>query len=807
MTISPRHAETLEFPKVLSLLVRHASFSASASLAESLQPSTEYEWIVRDHETVAEARRLLEARPGALIRGAYDVRPHARHAGLGGSLQPWQLLEIASTVAAGRWTRALLLREEFRLPNLAEQAGRIADLDALEDTIRQSMDDEGTILDSASPRLAAIRLQLRTSHERLLRRLNEMIASPTVREALQEPVITIRAGRYVLPVKADFRGRVRGIVHDQSGSGATLFIEPLNIVELANHWRELASQEQEEIEAILRELSARVARVEAAVAETVAALAQIDLALAKAKLAVEMRAERPIVVRVPSKFEPPQPVVDLRQARHPLLHGDVVPIDIGLGGDFDTLLISGPNTGGKTVALKTVGLLALMSQAGLQIPVAPGSRVAVFSGVYADIGDEQSIEQSLSTFSSHVSRVIEILGAADSSSLVLLDEIGAGTDPQEGSALGRALLDYLTQRRVFTVATTHSSELKAFAATTPRVQNASVEFDVETLRPTYHLTIGLPGLSNALTIAERLGMPSEIISRARRGLDPEERGTAELIGDIQQQLTEARTERAEAGRLRAEADAAHRELQERLANVQAERDRALSEAEHESRAMILELERELDTIRRQVRGLSDERKKVAELEASLADIRRQHTERRQRAPLATPARALRVGDAVTIAGLGTSGILRSEPADGGTAEVDVGGMRVRVPIRELARASSSDSRRSGRAAESVAAAGGRPGYERFPEPPRTPAWRPIDSEIDLRGLTADEARAKLDQDLSDAYSHGLQSVRVIHGKGAGVLREVVRDLAARHPLVSGHKLADPQHGGDGATEIQLVSRV
>jgi DNA mismatch repair protein MutS2 len=800
MPISARHAEALEFPKVLALLRRHASFSASASLADALAPSTDYDWIVREQETVAEARRLLEVRPNLVIRGAHDIRQHVHHAALGGALQPWQLLEIASTVAAGRATRNLLLRDELRLPTLAEHAARIVNLDSIEHAIREAIDDEGVILDSASPRLGLLRSQLRTAHERVLRRLNEMMAAPNVREALQEPVVTIRGGRYVLPVKADFRGRVRGIVHDQSGSGATLFIEPLGVVELANHWRELQSQEEEEIEQILRDLSLRIGRAQTPLVDLVEALATIDLAIARAKLAAEMRAERPTMIPVPPRPAPPEAVVDLRQARHPLLHGEVVPIDVQLGRSFDILLISGPNTGGKTVALKTVGLFALMAQAGLQVPANPGSRLGVFSGVFADIGDEQSIEQSLSTFSSHVSRVIEIISAADASSLVLLDEIGAGTDPQEGSALGRSLLAYLARRRVYTVATTHSSELKTFAATTPRVENASVQFDVETLRPTYHLTIGLPGVSNALTIAERLGMPTEIIEGARRSLDPDERRTDELLGDIHEQLAATRAERAEIAEQRLAAEATARAAQQRLAEIEAEREGMLRAADNEARAMIADLERELDSLRRQVRGLAAERQKVAEVEAELAALRRQRLGNRAARP-APPLPALRVGDPVTVSALGTSGILRSDPSEGPTAEVEVGGMRVRVPVRELVPAGGSPQR--DRPERPKVAAGG---YQ-APISRATDEWTPTQGELDLRGMTADEARARLDQYLSDAYTEGLAAIRVIHGKGAGILREVVRDLAGHHPLVQSHRLADAHHGGEGATEITLAARI
>ncbi|MBI4213352.1 MAG: endonuclease MutS2 [Chloroflexi bacterium] len=780
-----------------ALLRRHTSFAASSALADGLMPSIDLEEILREQDTVAEARLLFESRPGTGVRAAHDIRPYVRHATLAGVLQPWQLLEIATTISAGRSIRALLLREEFRAPNLVAHAERIADLSPLENAIRRAMDDERAILDSASARLYALRSQVRLAHERLLRRLNEMMAIPNVREALQEVVVTMRSGRYVLPVKADFRGRVPGIVHDQSGSGVTLFVEPLSIVDLANQWRELGLQEQQEIEHILKQLSAQIAKAAAPLTHLVEALAALDLAFARAKLAQEMRAERPQVDPIPDRSHPRE-VVSLRQARHPLLHGDVVPIDIELGREFDTLLISGPNTGGKTVALKTVGLLALMAQAGLQIPAAPGSRVSAFHGVYADIGDEQSIEQSLSTFSSHVSRIVEILDSADSASLVLLDEIGAGTDPQEGSALGRALLAHLAQARIYTVATTHSSELKIFASHTARIENASVQFDVETLRPTYHLLLGVPGLSNALTIAERLGMPREIIEAAREALEPSERRADELLGDIHEQLGQVRVERATALRSRREAERVEQELQARLAAVEQERQVILRNAEREGAAMVSDLQRELETLRRELRGAAEERKTISAIEERLA-VTWAEQQKARRSSRPSEALSPRVGEAVTVEPLGVVGIVRAIPDASDAIEVDVGGMRIRVAARDLRPAPPAAVPRAERTSPDP-----RYTHEIHPASERSPA---PDTELDLRGLTAEEARARLDQYLSEAYMRGLHSVRVIHGKGAGVLREVVRDLISDHALVQGHKLAEPRHGGDGATEIELASRI
>lgn len=824
MAILARHADTLEFPKIRALLRRQTSFSASEALADALAPTTDPEAIEREQDAVAEACRLLEARPGSGIRGAHDIRGHVRHAELAGSLQPWQLLEIAATIASGRAIRNLLLREELRVPTLAEQARRILDLGPIEDAIRIALDDDGAILDTASARLQAIRQQLRTAHERLVRRLNELVASQSVREALQEPVVTMRAGRYVVPVKADFRGRVPGIVHDQSGSGATVFVEPLAVIELANRWREMTLQEQEEIELILRDLSARVGQAAPDLVELVEALALIDLTFAKAKLAEAMDASRPVLRAIPplsqgegrgegwpAGEQQPEDVVFLRRARHPLLAGGVVPIDVRLGRDFDILLISGPNTGGKTVALKTVGLLALMAQAGLQIPADPGSQLAVFSGIYADIGDEQSIEQSLSTFSSHVSHIIEILSVADSGSIALLDEIGAGTDPQEGSALGRALLGFLKERRIYTVATTHSSELKIFASSTPRVQNASVEFDVETLRPTYRLNIGLPGQSNAITIAERLGMPSEVVSAAREALQPLDRRTDELLGEIHQQLAQARAERNQAAHLRRESEQTLDELHARLAAVEEERRTIIDRAQRDAAAMVADLERELDLLRRDARGLADERKRAAELQQRLAAVWDEQRSR-QRASAPPPAAGLRVGDVIAVESLGLTGFLRSPIEGSDEVEIEVGNMRVWVPAQDVRPAPAAAARAARRVPPSPEVGWGegeRTGRvvsadQRDQAPSLLP---PADAQVDLRGLTGEEARAQLDQYLSDAYMDGLHTVRVVHGKGAGVLREVVRELVSGHPLVRAHQVAAPRDGGEGATIVQLVSRV
>jgi DNA mismatch repair protein MutS2 len=819
MPILTRYLQTLEFDKILELLRQRCTFSATEALVHDLLPSTELSEVTRRQNATEEARRLLEVRPNTGVRGARDIRGHVRRASVGGSLNPSELLDVAGTIGAGRSVRTLLERQEVRVPTLARLAQHITNLDELEATIRNAIDDEGQVLDGASERLRHIRQEMRQAYDRLMRRLNELIASSAFRDALQDPVVTMRGGRYVVPVKADFRGRVRGIIHDQSASGATFFIEPLPIVELTNTWRQHGIEEEREIERVLKELSERVHAAQYGLLDTVDALAAIDLAFAMGKLAIEMEATRPLL----NKIEPPRPdplptgggavgrggaaptpagrhlVARLIGARHPLLRGDVVPIDVDLGDQFDVLLITGPNTGGKTVALKTVGLLAAMAQAGLQIPALEGSSLAVFSGLYADIGDEQSIEQSLSTFSSHVTRIVDILRSADWASLVLLDEVGAGTDPQEGAALSRAILQHLVDSRIYAIATTHYSELKTFAYATPRVENASVEFDTESLRPTYRLIIGLPGRSNALAIAERLGMPTSIIRDARGQAHPTERRVDELLEEIHQHLAQARTDRAESAQLRTAAERANNELRAKLASVERERRSILEEAEAEREGTISELAREADALRRELRGLRSERERLAAIEGRIAGLRGAGPARQQ--PAVGESAPFTIGDTVEVTSLGTTGIVRSIPTSGGAVEVEIAGKRVRVSPSQLVKRETPRPAPSPRH-EAVAA-----GVLMPVESNRgfSDEWAPVESQLDLRGLTTEEARYRLDQYLNDAYMEGARTVRVIHGKGTGAVRQTVRDLLADHPLVASHQVAERHEGGEGATVVRLAS--
>jgi DNA mismatch repair protein MutS2 len=617
------------------------------------------------------------------------------------------------------------------------------------------------------------------------------MASAPFRDAVQDPVVTQRAGRYVIPIRAEFRGAVPGIVHDQSASGATLFVEPLAVVEMGNRWRTLRLDEEREVERILRALSLEVGQDAEALTRSVEGLAQIDLARASAALAEQQRASAPELVRLPRP--PGQPVLKLIQARHPLLRGTVVPITLELGGDFDVLLITGPNTGGKTVALKTAGLLSLMATAGLYVPADEGSLVAVFERTQADIGDEQSLQQSLSTFSGHVSRIVRMLHDADSCSLILLDELGAGTDPREGAAIARALLDFLRSRGAYVIATTHYPELKSYADVTERVENASVEFDLQTLSPTYRLMIGTPGRSNALAIAERLGMPGEVLEAARTYVAPQALEAEVMLDQIARERATAEDARARA--LKEAAEAATLKARARTALRDAERQhrevwqRATTEAEEE----LAELRREAHRLRLQLassreRGVSGEPARAA-IDAALTLPAFKAPPVPVEAPVepepALPA-MVALGAEVMVPRLGLPGrVLAIRDED---VEVEVLGRRVRMPLRELEGAT--------RAARPAA-------VERAPVVSLATDRGDVPLQLDLRGLRRDEALERLETYLEDAALAGLANARIVHGKGTGAIRQAVRERLRSSQYVARFASEPDATGGDGATQVWL----
>lgn len=811
MPISESTLETLEFPKILAQLARYAAFSGSRTLALELQPATTQREVLRRQQHTAEAQRLLDELPDLSVGGARDVRSAVGLARRGGVLEPQSLLEISATLVSMRRLGDALHRLEGRgYPLLAALGDALPRLPVLEDEIGRAIGDDGVVLDNASPALARIRSEVRVAYDRLQDKLQNLINSTQYAGALQEPIVTVRNGRYVVPVKASHRREVRGLVHDQSSSGATLYIEPLSTVDLNNRWRELQLAEEHEVARILGALSELVGAEGEAISGGVARLAEIDLLFALARYGQAMRCVTPEIVTdaqqmsndgVPSVAQH-APLV-LLKARHPLLdQNTVVPTDIWLGGDFRVLLITGPNTGGKTVALKTLGLLALMAQAGMPIPARDGSRLPVFGQVFADIGDEQSIEQSLSTFSGHMTNIIRILGALDapadpysdeaSGALVLLDELGAGTDPVEGAALARVIIERLLERGVYAAATTHYAELKAFAYGTEGVQNGSVEFDVETLAPTYRLSIGLPGRSNALAIATRLGLANDLVERARSTITRENVQVEQLLEDIYREREQTAQEIARAGELRADAE----QLRERYSAEYAELARTKDAQVQAARD---ELEEQLRDVRGQLRRLRDDFRSVSLTRQWLEQAEQRIQEVAARVP--EPPKPQRVeepqeqplqpGETVLVRSVGLNGEIIAVDDDENEADVQVGGFRMRVGLNDIerrqltGREARNERRREARA--------------------NIPAAPEVSMSFDMRGWRAAEVAEKLDRYLNDAYLAGLPQVRLIHGKGTGALRQVVREVLTGHPLVSNYA-AGGQDGGDGVTVATLNQR-
>ena len=855
MSISQQTLLTLEFPKILERLAKHTSFSASHELALALTPSTSPLDVRERLRRTSEARRLLDDAPDVSIGGARDIRPAVGYARRGGVLDAPVLLEVQQTLVSARRLRLTLLKLDPALfPQLQDLAHNLPNLPQIEDLIGRTIGEDGTVLDSASPLLGRLRSDIRIAFGRLQDKLQTMISSTTYADALQEPIITVRNGRYVVPVKAGSKRSVRGLVHDQSSSGATLYIEPMAVVELNNRWRELQLAEEQEVARILGELSEQVGAQAEPITRGTTAIAEIDLAFAMSKYATALRCVEPEITEGlgtaglepgqgsgqeasdaeiltgtrtadPQLLAPSAQPLLLTAARHPLLDQKmVVPTTVYLGGDARLLLITGPNTGGKTVALKTTGLLALMAQSGLHIPAAEPSRLPVFGQIFADIGDEQSIEQSLSTFSSHMTNIIRILRELDAErlrwqadwesdpsavapppALVLLDELGAGTDPVEGAALARAIIERLLALETLGIATTHYAELKAFAYATAGVVNGSVEFDVETLRPTYKLTIGLPGRSNALAIAERLGLEVPIVERARGVMAREDAQVEDLLAGIYRERSEAARELAQAETTRADAEKYRERLQTELAEFERRRDAEWQAAQDALENELREVRGQLRRLRDDFRSVSVSRQWLEQAEQRISEIREATPTNRKptslekavlmptapvpAGPVAPAPRPLQPGDSVLVRSVGLKGEIITIDEDDGTANVQVGGFRMEVSLKELQRekANQRDERR-------------------FTPPAITkPPMPDVSIELDLRGLRAGEVVDRLERYLNDAYLAGLPFVRIIHGKGTGALRQVVREALQRHPLVKSFE-GGGNEGGEGVTVAKIDER-
>ncbi len=782
--LQEKSARILEFDKIRQILAGFTASKPGEELAISLQPATVLEEVARAQKETTEARELWQT-SRVPLDGIFDLRAAAEGARRGKVLSPEELLATGATLRAARLLRKSLGEEaEERAPVLSALAAGLTTFPQLEAALTKAIGPDGEVRDEASPVLRSLRRQAQTLQNSIRERLDALTRSGEAQKYLQEALVTIRNGRYVLPVKQEFRQYIPGIVHDQSASGATLFIEPMAVVELNNKLRRVEVEIKEEIERILTELSRQVGEAAAGILANQEILARLDLAFAKARYSLSIGGAEPVLNT--------RGFIRLLQARHPLLEGEVVPIDLELGGDFHVLIITGPNTGGKTVSLKTTGLLTLMAQAGLHIPARSGSEMAVFTGIYSDIGDEQSIEQSLSTFSSHMSNIVPIMEAAqDQNSLVLLDELGAGTDPAEGAALATAILKTLHSRGVRTVATTHYSELKIFAYNTPGVENASVDFDPRTLRPTYRLLTGVPGQSNAFVIAARLGLEKAIIEEAQQLVAPGTRNLEELLGQIAEEKRELEAEREKTARLRLALEKKEKEYTEKLGRFEGERASLLREAREEARNLIRETRREMENLLRRLREAAPEDQSEIANEA-----RRQLAGRLAEIPEeaglfvggGSPGEIL-PGKTVRLPHLEQEGVVLE--VKNGQAQVQVeGGLRVWVPCAGLAEVSRAPERQ-GR--------GEKGGIKRS----AVSKSATISSRLDLRGMNVEEALETVDKYLDEAFLAGLPSAVLIHGKGTGALRSAVTQFLSEHPQVKSYRLGGIGEGGLGVTVVEL----
>ena len=789
----------LEFDKVLDRLARLTAFSAGRDLALALRPSPDFDTVLDRQQHLAEAIRLRELRAVINLSSAVDVRAALEKAGLGGVLDPQDLLAVGTTQKVAQQAKGALGRVSGTLPRLGALGRRLTDRPEVVNEIARSIDQRGEVLDGASPNLGIIRRDIKIAHDRLHSKLQDFLGSAAGRLAAQEAIVTLRDGRYVIPIKADFRGEVRGIVHDVSSSGATVFIEPLAVGDLANLGRELQIDEQREVERILRRRSAIVGAAAPCISENIVVLAELDLLLAAAHLAEDLATGGASVLPAGDAEADPErwlkrapAAIELVEARHPLLTAPV-PISLRLDGETRVLLITGPNTGGKTVALKTVGLLALMAQAGLPVPAEPGSELPVFQEVLADIGDEQSIEQSLSTFSGHLRNVIAVLEKAGPKSLVLLDEMAAGTDPAEGAALARALLQHLLDKGALTVATTHHGELKLFAHSHAGVRNAAVEFDPVTLAPTYRITIGVPGRSNALAIAARLGLPEPILRAAQESISPDEQAIDSLLSELREERQAAEEARREQEQARRRAEEARARVEERLASMDEERARRLDEA---AAALEAEVEAARDALSRAQRlaarapttpftpvELTEAREALAGATDAAKRLRRRS--RRRRRETGPQPELIRPGAQVWVQGIPIAAEVLSLPDHRGDIEVSFGGLRARVGVGQVTRVERQPSR--------------------LPERIILPQAPIALDQIEVRGQTLDEAMPKVEKFLDDGFRAGMPRLRVVHGKGTGKMRQAVRDLLAKHPLVKGFDFAAPAEGGEGVTVVEMAT--
>ena len=784
--MNERSLRVLEFNKIKENLRKYAVTSGGKELVDNLAPySSAYE--VREAlEESREALELLIKKGNPPFEGLHDVREGIERAKKGGCLNPAQLLYIGNMLRCTSRIQEYLTRkeEEESFPKLEDLAYILTPIKNLENEIEYAIVSEEEISDRASSTLHNIRRSLKEKNSSVRDKINSIVRSNA--KYLQDAIYTMRGDRYVLPVKAEYKGAVPGLVHDQSSTGATLFIEPMSLVNLNNEIKELKLKEQAEIERILWALSKKVKDNSDVCSSNMKILLQIDFIFAKGKYASSIDGMMPKVNEDGS--------FNLVGAKHPLIDRDkVVPSDIYLGKNFSVLMVTGPNTGGKTVTIKTVGLLHLMGMSGLLIPTRDDSSISFYREVFADIGDEQSIEQSLSTFSSHLTNIVGIMREADRDSLVLFDELGAGTDPTEGAALATAIIETLKERGTKIIGTTHYSELKGYALKTPGVENASVEFDVETLRPTYRLLIGVPGKSNAFEISRRLGLDDFVIEKAKGFVSEENMQFEDLIRDLQEKSIIANRDAREAERIKIETEKIKRTYEEKLKRLETTRDKAYNEARREAKEIISAAKDEADEILKAMRELEKlgisggGRKRLEEERKKLKDS----LEDREKALIKERENAGEVIEKVTLGmeaflpSLNQKVIIISMPDNRGEVQVEAGIMKISVKLKDLRKAEKTKEEKVRKKREVKL------------------NLRSVESRLDLRGLDAEEACYRTDKYLDEAYMANLGEVTIVHGKGTGILRKAINDMLKRHPHVKSYRLGAYGEGGDGVTMVEL----
>ena len=795
--MNEKSLKTLEYGKIIQMLKERATSPAGRQKCESLLPSDRLSEIKRMQQETSDALARI-TRSGSISFGSAGmIGPSLKRLQVGSALSQTELLAIADLL--DNTDRVRMYGQHDDQNSSSDSLDPIFSLldpvPALSADIRRCILSEDEISDDASPKLRQIRRQIDASGERIHSQLTSIINGP-LRTSLMDPVITMRDGRYCLPVRAENKNAVPGMVHDQSSTGATLFIEPMSVVKLNNDIRELQSQEKQEIERILAALSEEAAAHTEELTYDLENMAELDFIFARATLAADMKATMP-------EFNEEGRIV-LHKARHPLIdRRKVVPIDISLGTTFDLLVITGPNTGGKTVSLKTVGLLTLMGESGLHIPAEAHSELALFREVYADIGDEQSIEQSLSTFSSHMKNIVSFLDRADGDSLVLFDELGAGTDPTEGAALAISVLDDLHRRHVRTIATTHYSELKIYALTEDGVENGSCEFDVATLRPTYRLLIGVPGKSNAFAISKRLGLPDRIIDDASARIGEQDKSFEDVLTTLEQNRIAQENEQQALNRQKEQLERREKQLHDRERRLEEKKDAVLEKANEEAHAVLQEAKDYADKTMKDFRRFGKAGVNADEMERKRTALRQEmaRTEKKmavkpkpQKAHRRLEAKDLHRGDRVRILSLNLTGTVSSMPDAKGNLFVQTGIIRTRVNISDLEPAEEEDSRTaSGRDRGRVTGTGS----------VRMQKALHVSSEINLLGKTVDEAVAELDKYLDDAYLAGLKSVRIIHGKGTGALRKGIHEYLRGQRHVDDFHLAEYGEGDAGVTIVDF----